>query len=901
MAGSASPLDGLEARWGERWEQDGTYRFDRSRDRADVYSIDTPPLTVSGSLHVGHVFSFTQTDTIARYQRMRGRAVFYPMGWDDNGLPTERRVENFYGVRCDPSAEYQDGFTPPAKVATKRQDFVAVSRRNFVELCEELTAVDELAFERLWRRLGLSVDWSTTYSTVSPSSQRVSQRAFLRNLARGEAYSAEAPSLWDTTFQTAVAQAELEDRDRPGAYHDLRFHRAGDSAAGGNGGDVVISTTRPELLVSCVALVAHPDDERYQPLFGSTVTTPVFGVEVPVLAHRLAEPDKGTGIAMVCTFGDLTDVIWWRELDLPTRAVIERTGRLADEVPDWLPTPAAAKVYTEIAGGSSFAARQVMVDRLREAGDLIGEPRPMTHPVKFFEKGERPLEIVTSRQWYIRNGGRSAPLRAALLARGDELQWHPEYMRHRYQNWVEGLNGDWLISRQRFFGVPIPLWYPLDADGRPDHEHPIVPAESTLPIDPQSHVPPGFQAGQRDRPGGFTGDPDVMDTWATSSLTPQIACGWEEDADLFARTFPMDLRPQAHDIIRTWLFSSIIRSEYEHHELPWRHAAISGWILDPDRKKMSKSKGNVVVPTELLEQFGSDAVRYWAAGARLGTDTAFDPGQMKIGRRLALKVLNASKFALGLGTSEAGTSEAGTSELGTSELGTSERRGAVTEPVDRDLLAGLAVLVEEATADFERYDYARALKITEEFFWRFCDDYLELVKDRAYGDGPAADSARTTLRTAVGVLLRLFAPFLPYACEEAWSWGRPPAGPVPGFDTASVHRATWPTSVELRDQVGADFLGATELSDPPAVSVLKVAAEVLGQIRKAKSDAKRSVRAEVARVKVVDTGPRLAAVQAVREDLRSAGNVAELLTVELTDGAEANVEVQLLESHSNTI
>jgi valyl-tRNA synthetase len=882
MASSASPLDGLEARWGQWWEREGTYRFDRIRERADVYSIDTPPLTVSGSLHVGHVFSFTQTDTIARYQRMRGRAVFYPMGWDDNGLPTERRVENFYGVRCDPAAAYQDGFTPPTPAASRRADFVPISRRNFVELCEELTAVDEQAFERLWRLLGLSVDWSTTYSTVSRSSQRVSQRAFLRNLVRGEAYSAEAPSLWDTTFQTAVAQAELEDRERPGAYHDLRF------PAVGAGTDVVISTTRPELLISCVALVAHPDDQRYQPLFGQHVRTPVFGVEVPVLAHRLADPNKGTGIAMVCTFGDLTDVLWWRELDLPTRAVIERSGRFGADVPGWLATEAARQAYAAIAGASTFAARQTMVEALRAAGALVGEPRPMTHPVKFYEKGDRPLEIVTSRQWYIRNGGRSQQLRALLQARGEQLHWHPGYMRHRYQNWVDGLNGDWLISRQRFFGVPIPLWYPLDAEGRPDHQHPIMPDEATLPVDPQSHVPPGYSPAQRDQPGGFSADPDVMDTWATSSLTPQLACGWEEDPDLFARTFPMDLRPQAHDIIRTWLFSSVVRSQYEHGTLPWQHAAISGWILDPDRKKMSKSTGNVVVPTELLQQFGSDAVRYWASSARLGTDTTFDPGQMKIGRRLALKILNASRFALGLDDPVPG-----------------EQAAPVIETVDRELLGELATLVEETTADFEQYDYARALKNTEEFFWRFCDDYLELVKDRAYRQGPAALSARTTLRTAVSVLLRLFAPFLPYACEEAWSWGRSEAGPRPGFTSSSVHRASWPDPQQLRAQAGpgSDVVAPPGLSGSTGStgpSVLLVAAEVLGKIRKAKSDAKRSVRAEVSRVKVVDTGPRLAAVQIVLEDLRSAGNVAELITVELTDGAEAAVEVQLLANPSST-
>ncbi len=863
MASPLPTLDNLEARWGERWERDGTFRFDRTRVRGEIYSIDTPPPTVSGSLHVGHVFSYTHTDTIARFQRMRGREVFYPMGWDDNGLPTERRVENYFGVRCDPSVTYQEDFAPPAKVPSKRQDYIAVSRRNFIELCERLTETDEKAFEQLWRLLGLSVDWSLTYTTVSGRSQRVSQRAFLRNLARGEAYSSEAPCLWDTTFQTAVAQAELEDRDRPGAYHDLRFHR------GDGPGEVVISTTRPELLVSCVALVAHPDDDRYQPLFGSTVRTPVFGVEVPVLAHRRAEPDKGTGIAMVCTFGDLADVMWWRELELDTRAVIGKTGRFTTETPSWLTSEAAREAYARLSGKSSAGAQREMVELLRSCGDLLGEPRPITHPVKFYEKGERPLEIVTTRQWYIRNGGRSPELRDELISRGTELNWHPEFMRHRYENWVDGLNGDWLVSRQRFFGVPIPLWYRLDEAGLPDYEHPIVPEETALPIDPQSHVAPGYTAGQRDQPGGFTGDPDIMDTWATSSLTPQIACGWEEDADLFARTFPMDLRPQAHDIIRTWLFSTVVRSHYEHGGLPWRHAAISGWILDPDRKKMSKSRGNVVVPTELLEQHGADAVRYWAASGRPGTDTAFDPGQMKIGRRLAVKVLNASKFALGLPA----PADAG-----------------VTEAIDRAMLAQLATLVDDATGAFESYDYARALQTTEEFFWRFCDDYLELVKVRAYRDGPDAASARTALCIAVSTLLRLFAPFLPYVTEEAWSWAQTQDGPLPGFTAGSVHRAAWPHAAELHTLTNG---AALPPGDP---SVLAVAAQVLRQIRKAKSDAKRSVRAEATSVTVVDSRTKIAAVQAVLGDLRSAGNVRELITVELTNGAEAGVEVQLPET-----
>ncbi|MGH3672061.1 MAG: valine--tRNA ligase, partial [Pseudonocardiaceae bacterium] len=627
---------------------------------------------------------------------------------------------------------------------------------------------------------------------------------------------------------TAVAQAELEDRDRPGIYHDLRFHG---TAGGDDRDDIVISTTRPELLVSCVALVAHPDDERYQPLFGSTVRTPVFGIEVPVLAHRRAEPGKGTGIAMVCTFGDLADVMWWRELGLDTRAVIGKAGRLVADTPAWLVTAQAQAAYARLAGKSSFGAAQEMVTLLRESGDLLGEPRPITHPVKFYEKGDRPLEIVTTRQWYIRNGGRSPELRAELISRGNQLTWHPDHMRHRYENWVDGLNGDWLISRQRFFGVPIPLWYPLDGEGRPDYEHPIAPDEAALPVDPQSHAAPGYTAAQRDQPGGFTGDPDVMDTWATSSLTPQIACGWEEDADLFARTFPMDLRPQGHDIIRTWLFSTVVRSHYEHDALPWRHAALSGWILDPDRKKMSKSRGNVVVPIDLLQQYGADAVRYWAASARPGMDTAFDPGQMKIGRRLAVKVLNASKFALGLRPAPAGA--------------------AVTEAIDRAMLAQLVSLITEVTSAFDGYDYARALQATEEFFWRFCDDYLELVKVRAYRDGADSDSARTALCLAVSTLLRLFAPFLPYATEEAWSWGQTEDGPLPGFTAGSVHRAAWPQADELR---ALTSLARLPEGDP---SVLVIASDVLRQIRKAKSDAKRSIRTEATSVTVTDTQPSI--------------------------------------------
>ncbi len=821
-------LDGLEERWNQVWQDDGVYRFDRTAERPEVYSIDTPPPTASGSLHVGHVFSYTHTDLIARFQRMRGKTVFYPLGWDDNGLPTERRVQNYYGVRCDPSVAYDASWQPPAESGSLKSGHrqVPISRRRFVELCHDLTAQDEVAFEALFLRLGLSVDLTQSYETIGDKARRTAQRAFLRSLARDEAYAVEAPTLWDVDFQTAVAQAELEDRDMPGAYHRLTFH--GDPSGGQ--ADVQIETTRPELLPACVALVAHPDDERYQPLFGTTVTTPLFGVRVPVLAHRLAQPDKGSGIAMICTFGDTTDVTWWRELDLPVRTVVGRDGRFLADPPEGVGAP-----YEELAGKNVKQAQKRVVELLTESGELVGEPRPIQHPVKFYEKGDRPLEIVASRQWYLRNGGRDKALRDALVARGGELTWHPAFMRSRYENWVEGLNGDWLISRQRYFGVAFPLWYRLDTAGEIVFDDPLIPREDELPIDPTSQPPSGFTEDQRGVAGGFVADPDVLDTWATSSLTPQLAGGWEDDPDLFARVFPYDLRPQGHDIIRTWLFSTVVRSHLEHDSVPWTNAALSGWILDPDRKKMSKSKGNVVTPMGMLEQHGSDAVRYWAAGGRLGVDTAFDEGQMKVGRRLAVKLLNASKFALGFPEAPP---------------------GPVTEAVDRALLAGLASVVEQATVAFDRYDYARALEVTEVFFWSFCDDYIELVKGRAYSQGPAADSANRALRTTLDVLLRLFAPVLPFATEEVWSWWR----------EGSVHAQPWPTAEPVD-------------GDP---DVLRATARVLGEVRKAKSAAKTTQRTPVLRLAV--HGPKALLAQA-EADLRNAGVVIGELT--LTDGEHA--------------
>ena len=825
-------IDGVEARFVKQWEQDGIYRFDRTAKREDIFSIDTPPPTVSGSLHMGHVFSYTHTDTLARFWRMRGKSVFYPMGWDDNGLPTERRVQNFYGVSCDPSLKYVAGFEPPFRGdPPKDARPVPVSRPNFIELCDELTAQDEKVFEDLFRRLGLSVDWSLLYTTISEHARRTAQNAFLRNLERGEAYTQEAPTLWDVDFGTAVAQAELEDRERPGAFHKLKFHVPDETRS-----EFTVETTRPELIAACVGLVAHPDDARYQHLFGKVAHTPIFNVEVPVFAHPLAQPDKGSGIAMVCTFGDLTDVIWWRELNLATRPTIGRDGRFVADAPAIMSDKAKLQ-YARLAGKSVKQAQTLTVEMLRETGELIDEPRAIVHAVKFYEKGDRPLEIVTSRQWYIRNGGRDEKLRDKLLARGDELTWHPDFMQHRYANWVGGLNGDWLVSRQRYFGVPIPLWYRLDANSEIIYENPLVPAVDQLPVDPSTDVPQGFLAEQRGAANGFTGDPDIMDTWATSSLTPQLAGHWVDDRELFERIFPMDVRPQGHDIIRTWLFSTMVRSNFEHDVAPWKNACLSGWILDPDRKKMSKSKGNVVTPSDLFDQYGSDAVRYWAACARPGVDTAFSEDQMKVGRKLATKLLNLTKFVLGAAASETTNVDAQPKDL-----------------VDQAMLVRLAEVVDAATIALEQFNYARALERTEAFFWWFCDDYVELVKTRAYGETQDSSSARVSLHRALNIVQRLLAPMLPFATEEVWSW----------WQSGSIHRAPWPTTVETL----AGFTAA-----PDAVDDLDAICTVLGVIRRTKTEAKVSQRAEVAKLVVTAEAKTVSMLQANLLDLRNAGSL----------------------------
>jgi len=836
----------VERSWNDRWETDGTYRFRPGTNPDNVFSVDTPPPTVSGSLHIGHVFSYTQTDVIARYQRMRGREVFYPMGWDDNGLPTERRVQNYYHVTCDPSLPYEKLELGQATARQRKEPARAVSRRNFIELCEALTAEDERAFTDLWKRAGLSVDWSLEYATIAARARRTAQESFVDLYEKGHVYANVAPTMWDVDFQTAVAQAEIEDREEQSAFYRIEFGVAGEE------GMFTIATTRPELLAACVGVTAHPDDPRYRDLFGKEALTPLFGLRVPIFASEETDPEKGTGILMVCTFGDATDVDWWRSERLPLRQIVGPDGRLTEVQFDGVSRDLAAarRVYSELEGRSVRAARCVTEELLRRPElsvtgtrpALVGEPEPIHHPVKFYEKGKSPVEFMTSRQWFVR----LLDKKDRLIEAGEQIAWYPAHMGLRYRNWTENLQFDWCISRQRYFGVAFPVWYPLDEDGLPEHDKPILASRESLPVDPMIDTPPGYSADQRDRPGGFTGERDVFDTWFTSSLSPQIVSGWPRAHE---PALPMDIRPQAHDIIRTWAFYTIAKSLLHEGTIPWRNALISGWILDPDRKKMSKSVGNVVTPLQYLECYTADGVRYWAASARLGADTAFDESVLKVGKRLVTKLYNAGKFVLGL-EGVAGKTDA---------------------ELDRSFVHELRSLAADATRRFDDFDYAGALQVVETFFFtRFTDAYIELAKHRARSedDPVGAASARAALRLGLNWLLRLFAPVLPFITEEIWSWS---------FATESghrsIHRAPWPQASELDD-----------IPEPRHPESLAVATAALGAIHKAKTLSGMSIGASMEHFELACSAKDRLVMQGVVEDVAAAGRVGALTVLEETGG-----------------
>ena len=850
-------LPEIENRCKSFWAENNTYRYDNSRSREETFVIDTPPPTVSGSLHIGHIFSYTQTDVIARYQRMSGKTVFYPIGWDDNGLPTERRVQNYYNITCNPSLPYDPNFKPEHNEQDKspRKE---VSRKNFIEACETLTSSDEIVFENVFKNIGHSYDWNIKYTTIGAGSIKVSQESFIDLYEKGELHLMESPTMWDVTFQSAIAQAEVEDKEIQGFFHDIKFPIEGTDDY------VVIATTRPEFLPACISIVAHPDDERYKKYFGKKVLVPLFDTPVEIVASDHAEMDKGTGIMMVCTFGDAADVAWWKQTGLPLKQIIGLDGCLLDvefgKGAFVSNNPERANgFYKQLAGLSTKQAREKIVQLLRENNYLACEPRPLTHTVKFYEKGNLPLEFVTSRQWFITLQDK----KDAMVAMGRKIKWKPEHMQYRYEEWVRGLNQDWCISRQRFFGVPFPVWYKLDDKGNADYEHPMLADRSQLPVDPMIDCPKGYTEAQRGQPNGFIGDKDIMDTWATSSLTPQIAL---EAAESDKLGLPFDIRPQAHDIIRTWAFYTIAKAMMHENTIPWKEILISGFILDPDRKKMSKSKGNVVTPQHLIDTYGADSIRYWASRARLGVDTAFEEQIMAQGKKLVNKIFNASKFVFTI--------------VENSKLnGVSDYRKFITEPLDKAWQSKIYAMVKQATESFSTHDYATALDVIEKRFWDFCDNYLEIVKKRAYA--PEDCSAVASLMETIDTFLRVFAPFCPFITEEVYQ-ARPWAAAT---DKVSLHNVMWPQSSEYADIANAD--GA--LYD--AVSA------ITAEIRKAKTAANVSQRTQVQKAVIAAPDASLNLIKEGLVDIRNVCGLQEnaLSFVSAAELAVNDIELDLTE------
>ena len=759
-------VDGLEDKWRGVWDESGVYKFQGTRDRKAVYPIDTPPPTVSGHLHVGHVFSYTHTDVIARFKRMNGYDVFYPMGWDDNGLPTERRVQNYYGVRVDTSLKYDPNFVPPFEGTDGKKidakDQVPISRKNFIELCEKLTAQDEKQFEALWRSLGLSIDWSQTYHTIGEHPQRVAQKAFLRNLARGEAYQKDAPGLWDVTFQTAVAQAELESREYPGFYHKLAFRFE-------DGTPIYIETTRPELLAACGALIAHPDDERYKQYFGQYVYSPLFHVKVPILAHKAAEMDKGAGIAMCCTFGDVTDVEWWRDLNLPLRSIIQRNGRIVMDTPDWIEDEEGKRIFQETAGKTTFSARKVIVDELRAAGDLDGEPTPTKRMTNFYEKGDKPLEIVTSRQWYLKNGGTDEKLNAELIARGKELNFHPDFMRVRYENWVHGLNGDWLISRQRYWGCPIPI---INCP----HCGPVLVPEEDLPVVLPKDV--DFVAGATSPlqtsekflhckcphcGADAIRETDTMDTFIDSSWYFLRYTDPKNEAQPFDKEkanywMPVDqyiggIEHAILHLLYSRFFMKVLQDEglVEASE-PFTNLLCQGMVLK-DGGKMSKSVGNVVSPEEIVGKYGADTARLFILfTAPPEKDLAWSDQGVEGSYRFLKRVWAIVGRYLELKRTDA---------------------PALNEE-EKKLRRRLHQTIAKVTEDLDgKFNFNTAISSIMELVNAM---YLYVEKHDSIHDGFAKELTRN--------LLILLAPFVPHITEELWQHL--------DEEEKSVHDAKWP-------------------------------------------------------------------------------------------------------------
>ena len=840
----------VEKRIVRNWEDNKIF-YGINLENKKLFSIDTPPPTASGHLHIGHIFSYSHQDIIARFKRMNGFEIFYPMGWDDNGLPTERRVQDFFNVICDPDEKSIDNIQEFVKKIDKKSNPVKVSRKNFIELCHIVTNEDEKVFKDLFMKIGLSVDWDQEYATIRDIPREIAQRSFIDLYKKGHVYNIQSPSLWDPEFQTAVAQAEIEDREVPGAYHDLEFKAS-------DGSSFVISTTRPELLAACVGIATHPDDKRFKNLIGKKATTPLFEVEVPIFSSELVDKEKGTGILMVCTFGDNVDVQWWKEEELETRIIVNKYGRLkevdfnSENFKSKKPKK-ANNFYKMIEGKNLKQAKKIMVEMLSEPSNfnngvaLASQPREIIHSVRFYERSKTPLEILSTRQWFVK----LLDKKKMLLEKSNQIDWHPSFMNKRFENWTENLNMDWCISRQRFFGVPFPIWYKLNDNLQPDYDNPLFPDESELPVDPSEDTPKKFNENQRGKPNGFIGEKDVFDTWFTSSMTPQIGGKWGTSENFFDKILPYDIRPQSHEIIRTWAFYTVVKSALHHNEIPWKNVIISGWVLDPDRKKMSKSKGNAVVPNDLIEQYGADAVRYWSANARLGADTANDEQVFKVGKKLVVKIFNASKFVLN----------------NYHKIDILDKSN-IKNPLDKSVVFIFNNYLVKITESLNKYQFAEALNLIEDFFWNyFTDNYIELVKNRRLnGNSVDSLSASTTLILILENVLKLFAPFVPMITDEIWSTMHP--------DKKSIHLQKWPQEINI----DLNHISSHEF---------EVAKESIASIRKEKTSKEIGLGKEIKKITITVNKEKSEALNQVLRDVQDAARANNLVI----NSSEENNEI----------
>ncbi|QSG03919.1 Valyl-tRNA synthetase [Natranaeroarchaeum sulfidigenes] len=766
ISGASDGLDGsydpseIEPSWQDYWIEQGVNQYDESvTDPNTLFSIDTPPPTVSGNLHMGHLYQFTLQDFVARFRRMHEETTFFPFGYDDNGIASERLTERELDIR--------------------HQEF---ERHVFQEKCREVCQQYEDAFTRDVQSLAVSVDWENTYKTIEPRVQRISQLSFIDLYEQGREYRQKAPAIWCPDCETAISQVEMEGAERDSHYNDIAFTHTE------TGEDIVIATTRPELLPACVAMFVHPDDEDNEHLVGDTARVPIFDHEVPIIADERVDMEKGTGVVMSCTFGDQTDIEWYQAHDLPLRVAIDESGTMTD-------------LAGQYEGLSTHEAREEIVEELDEEG-YLQDRRAITHDVNVHERCETDVEFLVTEQWYVK----MLDKKDEYLQAGREMDWYPEKMFTRYKHWIEGLEWDWCISRQRDSGIPIPVWYCEDCGET------IVADREDLPTDPLSDDPP-VDACHDCGSENLRPEEDVFDTWATSSLTPLINAGWDWDAEAEEFTmdrpqlYPFDLRPQGHDIISFWLFHTIVKC-YEHTgEVPFDATMINGMVLDENREAMSKSKGNVVRPEEVLDRFPVDAARYWAAGTSIGDDFPFKEQDLVTGEKLLRKLWNASKLVGHL--------------VDETEPEEPEELAAI----DEWLLAKQNAVIEDVTEKLENYEFSKARNQLRGFFWNtFCDDYLEIAKQRLNEtDDPSTAYA---LRTAHRRFLTLFAPLLPHITEEIWQ--------SVYAEGESIHTADWPTTTDHEADLAAG----------------ETATAVIGALRRYKSEHQLPLNAELDRVEV---------------------------------------------------